>query len=188
MTLYDDEIFEAADYSSKVIARTEYQSCTFKRCDFGEADLSGSRFVDCKFDSCNLSMVKLGNTTLNDATFKNCKMLGVNFKDASSLFFNVNFDGCILDYASFMDKKMLKTKFIKTSLKEVNFSGTILIGSLFDECDLNGAVFNRSDLGACNFITAYNFDIDPQFNNIKKAAFSAAGLPGLLSSHQLKIV
>jgi len=184
----DDQTFEGADYSGKTINLQEFNNCTFKRCDFNEADLSNNRFVDCVFDSCNLSVVKLNNTTLNGAEFKNCKILGVNFKDASSLFFSVGFDGCILDYASFMDKKMLKTRFVKTSLKDVNFSGTVLTGSLFDECDLNSAVFNRSDLGGCNLITAYNFDIDPVYNNIKKAAFSAVGLPGLLSSHQLKIV
>ena len=35
---------------------------------------------------------------------------------------------------------------------------------------------------------AYNFDIDPEINMIKKALFSAQGLPGLLSKYQLKIV
>lgn len=185
---YDDETFEGEDYADKVIRGQEYQSCDFKKCNFSNTDLSNNRFVDCRFDGCNLSLIKLHGTTFNDVQFKNCKMLGVNFKDCTNLFFSVGFDGCILDYASFMDKKMLKTRFIKTSLKEVNFSGVNLTGSLFDETDLNSAVFNGTDLSACNLITAYNYDIDPEFNTIKKAAFSAAGLPGLLTSHQLKIV
>jgi uncharacterized protein YjbI with pentapeptide repeats len=187
-TPHDDETFEGIDYTEKVIRGQEYQSCTFKKCDFTNADFSGNRFVDCRFDGCNLSMIKLGSTTLSDVSFKNCKMLGINFKDCLSLFFSVQFEGCILDYASFMDKKMLKTKFIKTSLKDVNFSQAILTGSVFDGTDLNGAIFNRTDLSAVNFITAYNYDIDIEFNNIKRAAFAAGGLPGLLSKYQLKIV
>jgi uncharacterized protein YjbI with pentapeptide repeats len=98
------------------------------------------------------------------------------------------FDGCILDYASFMSKKMVKTKFKKTSLKETTFSLANITGSIFDECDLYGTVFNRTDLSSVNFSTSFNYTIDPELNNIKKAIFSADGIPGLLSKYQIKIV
>jgi uncharacterized protein YjbI with pentapeptide repeats len=115
-------------------------------------------------------------------------MLGVNFSECIDFLFTVDFAGCILDYSSFMLKKMPKTRFAKCSLKEVTFTQAILTGSVFDDCDLYGSVFNRTDIGSANFITAYNFDIDPEINIIKKAVFSAQSLPGLLSKYQLKIV
>jgi len=102
--------------------------------------------------------------------------------------FSVGFEGCILDYSSFMLKKMLKTRFSKSTLKEVTFTQANLAGSVFDDCDLNGAIFNRTDINSVNFITAYNYDIDPEINIVKKAAFSVQGIHGLLSKYQLKIV
>jgi uncharacterized protein YjbI with pentapeptide repeats len=87
-----------------------------------------------------------------------------------------------------MSKKMLNTKFTKTSLKETTFSMANLTGSIFDQCDLFGTVFNRTDLGGVDFSTALNYSIDPELNNIRKAIFSADGIPGLLTKHQIKIV
>jgi fluoroquinolone resistance protein len=86
-----------------------------------------------------------------------------------------------------MGKKMPKTYFIKCSLNEVNFTRCNLTGSVFDETNLADTLFNGTDLGTANFITAFNYNIDPEINNLKKATFSLAGLPGLLIKHQLKI-
>ena len=63
-----------------------------------------------------------------------------------------------------------------------------MAGSVFDECELSGAVFNRTDLGSANFTTSYNYTIDPEINNLKKAAFSADGIHGLLTKYQISIV
>ncbi|MEO6149530.1 MAG: pentapeptide repeat-containing protein [Mucilaginibacter sp.] len=188
MLIHDDETFEGIIYAGKVTRNEEFQSCTFKNCDLSNSSFIYNKFLDCTFIGCNLSLVHLGYSTLNNAVFKSCKILGVNFKECQDFLFSVQFENCILDYASFMDKKMPKTKFINSSLKEVNFSNTMLSGSLFDQTDLSGTVFNRTDLTAANFVTAYNFDIDPELNNVKKAAFSTQGLQGLLLRHQLKVV
>jgi uncharacterized protein YjbI with pentapeptide repeats len=64
----------------------------------------------------------------------------------------------------------------------------ILTGSAFEQCELSGTVFNRTDLGGVDFSTSYNYTIDPELNNIRKAVFSADGIPGLLTKHQIKIV
>jgi len=100
----------------------------------------------------------------------------------------VEFQACILDYSSFMGRKMVKTKFVKTSLKEVNFSGANLSGSIFDDCNMLDTLFNGTDLSAVNFTTSHHFIIDPELNVMKKALFSAQGLPGLLTKYQIKIV
>jgi len=132
--------------------------------------------------------MKLNGAALNNAVFNNCKILGVNFSECQTMLFSVKFDGCILDYASFMGRKMVSTRFTKCSLKETTFSQANLSGSVFDQSDLSGAVFNRTDLTSVNFVTALHYSIDPEINNIKKAAFSADGLAGLLSKYQIRIV
>jgi len=186
--LHDDVTFDEIDYSGQTVAGVEYNGCTFKRCDFSNSIFANNKFMDCIFDGCNLSMMKLAKSTLSSVQFKNCKILGVNFSECIDFLFTVEFAGCMLDYSSFMLKKMPKTRFSKSSLKEVSFTQAILTGSVFDDCDLYGAVFNRTDISSANFVTAYNYDIDPEINQVKKAIFSASGLPGLLSKHQLKIV
>ncbi|HVW98155.1 MAG TPA: pentapeptide repeat-containing protein [Mucilaginibacter sp.] len=186
--MHDDQIFEDISYAGQTVAGGEYNGCTFKKCDFTNSSFGNHKFIDCVFDGCNLSMMKLAKATLNGVAFKNCKILGVNFTECADFLFSVEFDGCILDYSSFMLKKMPKTRFRKSALKEVTFTQANLSGSVFDDCDLNGAVFNRTDISGANFITAYNYDIDPEINSVKKASFSAQGIHGLLSKYQLKIV
>jgi uncharacterized protein YjbI with pentapeptide repeats len=187
-TTYDDHIFEKEIYADKAIRGREFQSCTFRNCDFSNSTFAGNKFLDCTFDSCNLSMIKLDQTTLNDVIFKNSKVLGVNFSKCTDFLFSVAFDNCILDYSFFMGKKMVKTKFSKSTLKEVSFSQTVLTGSIFSETDLTNAIFNRTDLSAVNFVTAFNYNIDPEINNLKKAIFSSQGLEGLLTKHQIKVL
>jgi uncharacterized protein YjbI with pentapeptide repeats len=42
----------------------------------------------------------------------------------------------------------------------------------FDNCNLENAIFNDTQLKEVNFVTAYNYKIDPEFNPMKKAKFS----------------
>lgn len=186
--MHDNKTFEGIIYTEKVVKGREFQSCVFKKCDLSNTDLSHNKFLECTFEDCNLSMVALGGATLNDAVFVNCKMLGINFSDCLNFLFSVKFDSCILDYSSFMGRKMLKTHFLRSSLKEVTFSQANLAGSTFDGSNLMGAIFNRTDLSSVNFVNAYNYIIYPELNNIKNAIFSSQGLAGLLSSYQIKIV
>jgi fluoroquinolone resistance protein len=185
---YEDETFNKLIYTEKIINGREFQDCTFRNCDLSNSSFSRNKFLNCTFEQCNLSMLTLDGSTLNDAVFKGCKILAVNFSKYSDFLFSVGFENCILDYASFMSKKMPKTTFSKCSLKEVSFSQANLAGSIFKDTDLAGAVFNRTDLSAANFVTAHNFDIDPEINNLKKSIFALNSLEGLLTRHQIKIV
>ncbi|MEO8885410.1 MAG: pentapeptide repeat-containing protein [Mucilaginibacter sp.] len=187
-SIYEDQTFDKLIYTEQRITGKEFQSCTFKNCDFTNSDLSNTKLLECTFEGCNLTMIKLDKTTLNDVVFKGCKLLGINFSVTQDFLFSVRFENCILDYASFMDKKMPKTHFIKTTLKEATFSRAILTGSVFDECNLNETIFNQTDLTGVDFSTAYNYIIEPELNTIKKAIFSSQGLAGLLTTYDIKIV
>lgn len=185
---YDDETFQKLVLNGSVINHKEFQSCTFRNCDFSSSNLSRNKFLDCLFEECNLSMLQLDGSTLNDVNFKGCKIMGVNFSKGEDFLFGVGFENCILDYASFAGKKMVKTKFKRSSLKEVSFTQANLTGSVFDECDLLDTVFNRTDLSSVNFTTSYNIILDPELNNLKKAVFAMNQLEGLLTKYGIKVV
>ena len=144
--------------------------------------------MDCEFIDCNLSMLELQGSSLKNVTFKNCKLLGISFENCDDFLFQVYFENAVLDFAGFNNKKMPKTKFVNCSLRETSFVGTHLKQSSFEKCDLQGAIFNESDLTECNFTTATNYQIDPQFNVLKKARFSLQGIPGLLEKYDIKII
>jgi fluoroquinolone resistance protein len=92
-----------------------------------------------------------------------------------------------MDYCSFYGRKLKKTGFVKCSLKNVDFSETDLTSSIFSNSDLTGATFSNTLLERVDFRTATNFSINPEFNKIKKAKFSAFQLEGLLYKYQLDI-
>jgi fluoroquinolone resistance protein len=188
MEIHDDKTFSEVAFTGQVIRGTEYNNCTFKKCDFSDTEFHLCKFIDCAFEHCNLSMVKWGKSTLTNAVFKDCKILGVNFSTCEDFLFSVQFESCMLDYSSFMRKKMVKTLFRKSSLKEVTFTDANIAGSVFDECNLLETVFRNTDLTSVNFSTALNYIIEPELNIMNKAIFSAHGLEGLLTKYNLKIV
>ncbi len=183
-----NETFEKINRIDSKINNREFEGCIFKNCDFSNSDFSYNTFMDCEFIDCNLSMTKLINTSLKTVTFKNCKLLGIQFHTCDDFLFNVGFDESVLDYSSFANKKMPKTKWSNCSLKEVSFIGTNLTGSIFENCNLDNSIFNETQLAAVDFTTAYNYKIDPEFNPMKKAKFATQGIPGLLDKYDIKIL
>jgi fluoroquinolone resistance protein len=186
-TTHENKTFEKVIYCGKEVKNKEFEHCTFKDCDLSDSLFLNNRFTECIFTGCNLSMTKLAGSSLRDVSFKHCKLLGVNFSECEDFLFSVHFENCILDYASFVRKKMTKTKFIHTSLKQVAFSGSNLSQAVFDHSDLADAVFNGTDLKEADFRTANNYVIDPELNSIKKAKFSLHGVVGLLVKYGIRI-
>lgn len=184
---HEHKTFEKLIYSGKEVKNKEFEQCTFKDCDLSDGLFLNNRFTECVFMGCNLSMTKLAGSSLRDVIFKQCKLLGVNFSECEDFLFSVRFENCILDYASFMKKKMTKTKFVNTSLKQVAFTGANLSNAVFDNCDLADAIFNGTDLKEADFRTANNYVIDPELNAIKKAKFSLYGIVGLLTKYGINV-
>jgi len=185
--IHIQKTFDKVVFIDKKVSNREFEDCVFKNCDFSNSDFSNNTFMDCEFINCNLSMTALGGTSLKTVHFSNCKLLGIHFNTCADFMFAVSFNDCILDYASFSNKKMPKTKFNSCSMKEVTFIGTNLSNSVFDNCNLDHAVFNDTELKEVNFLTAYNYKIDPEFNPMRKAKFSMQGIPGLLDKYDIKI-
>lgn len=186
--IHIQKTFDKVVFINKKVQNREFEDCIFKNCDFSSSDFSNNIFMDCEFIDCNLSMTQLVGTSLKTARFTNCKLMGIAFNSCTDFLFDVRFQDCVLDYSSFSNKKMPKTHFINSSLKEVSFTNTNLTQSVFDNCNLEGAIFNETQLKEVNFATAYNYTIDPEFNPMKKARFSAQGIVGLLNKYDIKIV
>ena len=180
--------FEKVIYQDRKINNREFDGCTFLNCDFSNSDFSYNVFIDCVFIDCNMGNMQLAASSLKTVTFTNCKLLGIEFGKCEDFLFNVSFDNCILDYASFANKKMAKTKFLNNSMRDVIFTGTNLSEAVFDNSNLEGAVFTDSILKKAVFTTAHNYKIDPEANDIRLARFSNEGLSGLLYKYDIKIV
>ena len=185
--IHIQKTFKKVTYISKKINNREFEDCIFKNCDFSNSDFSNNSFMDCEFIECNLSMTQLGGSSLKTVSFKNCKLMGIQFQSCQDFLFTVQFQDCILDYSSFANKKMPKTKFNSCSMKEVTFIGTNLTQSVFANCNLDNAIFNDTLLAGVDFTTANNYKIDPEFNPMKKAKFSSQGIAGLLDKYDIKI-
>ena len=184
---HEGKLFQNLMYSGKETKNREFEKCTFNHCDFSNGAFTSCKFIDCSFNNCNLTMTKLNHTQLNNINFNDCKLLGVNFSNTNDFLFDVNFETCVLDYAIFLKKKMPKTIFNKTSIKNADFTECDLTKSIFSEADLMNTVFYKSNLKEANFLTAFNYNIDPDLNNIRKAKFSLLEISGLLGKYDIII-
>jgi uncharacterized protein YjbI with pentapeptide repeats len=132
-------------------------------------------------------MVNVAGTSLKDAIFTDCKLMGLDFGKCNDLLLSFTFIRCQLDYAFFYKKKLKKTRFEECNIREANFTEADLSGSAFIKCDLTRTVFDRSNLSGIDFRSAYNYSIDPENNQIKKAKFSLEGVRGLLDKYDIEI-
>jgi fluoroquinolone resistance protein len=183
----ENQLFDKQDFSQISLEKGEYENCRFISCNFSNANLSNYKFIDCQFEFCNLSLCKMDNTQLNNIAFKECKMLGIHFDNCLPFGLSLSFNSCQLNHSSFYRLNLKKTVFRNCQLHEIDLTECDLTSAIFDVCDMLGAVFMRSILENADFRTAYNYQLDPEQNKIKKARFSQTGIAGLLVKYQLKI-
>jgi uncharacterized protein YjbI with pentapeptide repeats len=99
----------------------------------------------------------------------------------------MSFQDCLLDYSTFIYKKLKKTNFIDCSLKDVDFSNTDLSLAVFKNCDLSNAAFAECILEKTDFRSSRNYAFDPSENKIKGTKVSYTALAGLLEKFDLDI-
>lgn len=183
----DNEHFDKMNYCSTPLKKGEYVECTFTHCDFSQSTLAGCKFIECTFIQCNLSVTKLTDTALRNVHFKNCKMLGLRFDECAEFGFSVSFDGCMLNMSSFYKCKLYKTLIANSQLRDVDFTESNLTSSIFDNCDLALAIFERTIIEKADLSTSFNYAFDPENNRIKKAIFTYPGVLGLLMKYDIEI-
>lgn len=113
--------------------------------------------------------------------------MGLDFSSSNSFLFSMSFQDCLLDYSTFIYKKLKKTNFIDCSLKDVDFSNTDLSLTIFKNCDLANATFQDCILEKTDFRTSRNYTFDPSENKIKRTKVAHSALAGLLEKFDLDI-
>jgi fluoroquinolone resistance protein len=179
--------YEREDFRTNHPPVAEYEQCDFINCDFSGSKLTSNIFIDCRFTDCNLSLAVIEGTALRNVTFINCKMLGLRFDHADAFLLSLRFDRCTLDCSSFFKMKLKKTVFTKSSLRELDLTGADLTQAVFDQCDLDKTLFDQTVLHKADLRTSFNFQIDPDNNQVKKMKIAVNGLPGLLGKYDLDI-
>tara|TARA_Y100001954_G_C15554096_1_gene475303 strand:- start:355 stop:612 length:258 start_codon:yes stop_codon:yes gene_type:complete len=77
--------------------------------------------------------------------------------------------------------------FIESRLKNVDFSEANLSKIKIRNCDLDQAKFEFTKLLNTDLRASYNFNIDPENNQLKGSRFSSQELAGLLLKYGLRI-
>ena len=187
LPLTTDAAFENIDYAEHPLPHGEYENCTFTNCTLHHADLSGFVFRGCAFTACDFSLATVRNTTFRDARFTECKLMGVHFDTCNKLLLTVEFDACMLKHSTFHKLALKKTRFAGCTLHDADFTDADLTQSVFDRCDLLNAQFDRTTLRQADLRTSFNYIIDPEKNNVKKARFSLSGVVGLLQKYDVVV-
>ncbi|HZX59684.1 MAG TPA: pentapeptide repeat-containing protein [Mucilaginibacter sp.] len=184
----EDATFTRIKTGDPVFSSRQFENCKFVNCDLSNANLGGILFIDCVFEDCNLSLANMSNTGLQYIRFKHCKLSGVDFSKSLDFLMQMHFESCVLDNAVFFRKKNKKAVFKDCSMIETDLTEADLTDTKFDNCNLHRAFFSQTMLTNADLSTSYNFIIDPDNNNIKKAKFSVHGLAGLLVKYDIKVV
>nr|WP_296383764.1 pentapeptide repeat-containing protein [Winogradskyella sp.] len=187
LPLIDNLNFKNQNYTIDMLSKGEYSDCTFTNCNFENSNLSNSSFLECVFIDCNLSNTNLMHTTFNDVTFNGCKLVGILFQNCNDFLLAFSFTNCTLNLSSFYQLKINSTKFSNCKMHQVDFTETEVKNTVFSNCDLKDSIFDSTILENADFLTAYNFSINPSSNQMKNAVFSKDNCFGLLSSFNIKI-
>jgi uncharacterized protein YjbI with pentapeptide repeats len=162
-----------------------FEQCTFQKLSPTQTMLAGANFINCRFEQCMLIRSVVKQTQFNDVLFTGCAVQGVDFGTCNPFGFHADFQACQLDQSIFLNRRLVKAKFVECSIKSVLFIRCDMTGSTFDRCDLELAKFDDNTLNQADFSTSFNITLDPDVNRLKKAKFSLYSLPGLLTKHNL---
>ena len=165
----------------------EYESCTFLNGDLANGDISGLQFTNCSFQHCDFSMVVLRYTAFRTVQFQHCKLMGLHFEDCNPFSLELEFEACILNYASFFRLKCAGTVFKDCKMESVDCTEADFSKASFQGCALSKATFHQTKLDSADFRNALHFAIDPTQNSIRKARFSTHNLIGLLGKYGIVV-
>ena len=184
--------FRAIDLSHQRLTEAEFDECHFERCTLQESTLVRCTFMDCRFTDCDLSMVTLDGSRLRETIFERCRVSGIDWTRAAWSAYvphaPVTFDGCTLDYSTFLGLTLQRLVMRDGVAREVDFSEADLAGADFSGTDLAGSRFHQTTLTGANFATARNYSLDVTRNMVRGARFSLPEAVGLLRALEIDLV
>lgn len=176
---FEDRTFADVELPGTDLSGFDFVRCRFRKVALVESVWARARLEDCVFDGCDLMRMRPQQLALHGVEFINCRLTGIDWTGVAA---NpaVTFDGCNLQYASFVKINLTGAAFRRCRAIEVNFIEARLQRADFDGSDLSGASFDGCDLQEADFSRATGFFADPAKNRIKKARINAA-TAGLLA-------
>jgi uncharacterized protein YjbI with pentapeptide repeats len=187
MNYYEETSFEKVDFSGNKFETATYENSEFKQCDFSNANFSGAKFIDCRFIDCNLGLVKTDSTSMNNIRFLGCKLIGIQWDRCNPIGFAIMADACVFDHSTFYKMRLKGTTFKNCRFQEADFTEADLSLSVFAGCDLSRTVFHHTNLEKSDFRLAFNYQINPMENKIRKAKFSHPDVLNLLTVFDIVI-
>lgn len=172
--------------SDSSLKNIEFYNCSFKNCDFSNSSFFECRFEECNFIESNLSLLKIPSSQFIDCNFNNSKMLAIDWTQAENILEPV-FNNCNLEGSVFFGLKLKNLTMMNCKSSECNFEEACLPQSKFNNTNFLNARFNKTDLSFCDFTEAINYNINPNFNKIKKAKFSLPEILTLLQCFDILI-
>jgi len=184
---YQKISFEGRDYSKRELKNREFAEVKFIKMNFEETHFNTVRFENCSFIACNLSLVKLKSCRFIDCRFDSCKIIGVNFMEADGSPV-VKFNECKINYCIFYGMDIRRIGIINCEAREVNFENSDMTKASLRGSDLLDSIFRNTNLTGADLSQAVNYNINPEFNTIRKARFSMPEVMTLLQCFNIEIV
>ncbi len=185
---HSDERIEGVDLEPGATVRGAYfEGCVFLRCTFAEAVFNDCRFVDCRLESCDLRMVRFDQSVLANVTLVRCRCAGVDWTRARTMTLTLSFEDCQLDYSNFVGLKLARTRFIESSMREVDLRDTDLRQAVFKGSDLARAIVQNADLSGTDFTDSRNCALDAKHNRFRGTRVELETAHALLSDLGVKV-
>jgi len=178
------------EFQGKTLAHLEpgeYEECVFRNCDLSESALRGFTFLNCDFDGCNLSNAELADCSFQECHFSACKLVGLQFHEAKAFGFEIQCEKCNLDHCVFYQMDISRCTFSGCSLVEADFSEANAQGVDFSGSELQGAVFDQTNLEKADLRFAKQYSINPEANSLSGCSFSSPEVLSLLDKYGLVI-
>ena len=185
--IIDGTTIEGAHLGDTCLRGKEFTRCAFHACDFSGVDLGGSEFADCSFHECNFSNTVFTGSRFLDPTFIGCKLAGLAFYKADQLVFCITARGCRIVDCNFSDIKAKKSVVTGCTVSGCDFVNADFEAAVFSDTEFSGCVFHNANLRKADFTDARGYEINPQTNDVRKAAFRMPHVIGLLCGLDIKI-
>ncbi len=121
--VFRDTVFDEVDFSGTDFSYNRFENCTFTNCFFVENTVPKLAFIDCSFTDSTME-----NIVCEDGLWENCR-----------------FDFCNISRVRFIKGNLKSLNCSTTSVKDSEWTETILANCSFDFCKLEHPLFSKSD-------------------------------------------
>lgn len=184
-TEYNKVEYKNVEIKESKIVLKEFNSCTFIKCNFSGTYFQRCHFRDCTFVGCDLSLVNLKDSSFSKCRFVESKLTGINWTQSewatgALIAPPVNFQGCVINFSSFMGLNLEKVILNRCVAHEVSFEDTNLSYADCTYTDFKDSRFIHTNLTGTDLRGAKDYQIVPIQNTLKRTKFTMPEAMSLL--------